>query len=74
MSNETLERAARDADPALLRRPVNRVTAVRRLTNRYNEQCERFPLTRELGLELYVRANLRGVMAHGLLAMYDEEV
>lgn len=34
----------------------------RRLRARYDEQCERFPQTREIGWPLYKQRNLRGVI------------
>ena len=53
---------------------------IRRLRNRYDEQCHKFPKTSELGWKLYMRANLAGTMrndramwardGHGALEMY----
>lgn len=51
--------------------PIDRQTAVRRLTNRYNEQCELFPRTREIPLKLYIRRNVSHVMREGLLESYN---
>jgi hypothetical protein len=51
---------------------IDKQTAVRRLTNRWREQCELYPTMREeIPLALYVRRNLPGVMRDGLLADYD---
>src|SRR5579862_6590692 len=52
--------------------PIDHETAVRRLTNRYREQCAEFTATREITLADYVRRNLRVTMRDGLLADYDE--
>lgn len=47
-------------------------TAKRRLTNRWHEQCERFPTMRnEITLERYVQVNLAYVMRYGLLSSYE---
>ena len=47
-------------------------TATRRLTNRWNEQCEQFPIMRnEIPLELYLTRNLARVMLYNLLERYD---
>ncbi len=32
---------------------------IKYLTQRYNEQCDKFPRTRELSLQLYIKRNLR---------------
>ena len=32
--------------------------AIERLTSRYNEQCDAFPRTREIPLQLYIARNL----------------
>jgi hypothetical protein len=50
---------------------TDRQTAERRLTARYNEQCERFALTREIPLARYLAANLDCVMRGDLLQSYD---
>lgn len=42
---------------------IDRQTAIRRLTNRWHEQVEHFPLMRhEIPLDLYIRANLGAVL------------
>lgn len=42
---------------------MDRQTAVRRLTNRWHEQCEKYPLMREcISLALYVRRNLPAML------------
>lgn len=51
---------------------IDRETAVRRLTARWNEQAERFPTMRaETPLDTYIKANLALVMRDNLLASYD---
>jgi hypothetical protein len=48
-------------------------TAVRRLTNRWNEQVERYPLMRQqIPLMSYIRANAWNVMRYGQLEKYDQ--
>jgi hypothetical protein len=39
-----------------------RQQAIKYLTDRYEEQCEKYPRTREIPLDLYVRRNLRSAM------------
>jgi hypothetical protein len=41
---------------------ATRQELARRLRARYDEQCERFPVTREIGWALYKRRNLRVVV------------
>jgi hypothetical protein len=51
---------------------VDRATAIRRLTNRYREQAERFPALRSrMSLEKYISANVEHVMETGVLEAYD---
>ncbi len=51
---------------------LTRLEAIRRLTRRYQEQCERFPLmTRDISLELYIASNVAIVMKRDLLASYS---
>lgn len=52
---------------------IDRATAERRLTNRWREQCDNFPMFREqIPLELYVRRNLPHVMSGAApLEKYD---
>lgn len=50
-------------------------TAVRRLTNRWNEQVKLYPTMRDkVPLSLYIRRNVRHVMAHDSLADYMNPV
>lgn len=50
---------------------LTRLEAIRRLTRRYQEQCERFPLMpRDISLDLYVASNVGIVMKRELLASY----
>jgi hypothetical protein len=52
--------------------PVNKAEALNRLTNRYNEQVERYPLMRDnIPLALYIRRNIKQVMRNGTLASYS---
>lgn len=59
-----------------------RTELVARMRRRYDEQCERFPRTREIGWPLYLRRNLPSVLRLDLelsavggeaLAMYRKE-
>ena len=53
--------------------PIDRETAVRRLTNRYNEQCERFPtMQNDISLELWLSRNLAYVQKGDLLKQYEK--
>ena len=53
--------------------PCNRATATQRLTKRWREQCELFPLMRDsIPLEIYIRANVAHVMKNNLLQTYDK--
>lgn len=50
---------------------IDRATARRRLTNRWLEQVERYPLMREeIPLALYIQRNIHTVMQNGALADY----
>ena len=52
---------------------LDREAAIRRLTARWNEQCERFPTLRnDFPLERYLSANAAHVMRYDLLASYDK--
>ena len=52
--------------------PISKDEALIRLTARWLEQCEMFPMMREeIPLHSYVRANLPHVMKNGLLAEYS---
>jgi hypothetical protein len=51
---------------------TDRATAKRRLTNRWLEQVELYPLMRrEIPLALYIRANIRAVLRYDLLKDYS---
>lgn len=50
---------------------LDRTTAIRRLTNRYTEICERFPRVKPMPLDIYIRVNLAAVMRRELLDSYD---
>lgn len=53
--------------------PIDRIEAIARLTARWNEQCERWPLMRrDIPLALYLQRNVALVMRRGLLASYGE--
>ena len=53
--------------------PIDRQTAVRRLTNRYREQSDLFPTMRDsVPLALYIRRNVGHVMREGLLESYNQ--
>jgi hypothetical protein len=42
---------------------IDRITAIRRLTNRYNEQCDVWPTLRErIPLKLYIERNILAVL------------
>ncbi len=46
---------------------LTRQEAIKRLTNRWNEQAEKYPLMRrEIPLELYIRRNLQIVLTSEL--------
>lgn len=49
---------------------TDRATAIRRLTNRYWEQVEQFPRTREIPMQLYIQRNVRYVMQNDSLKDY----
>ncbi len=50
----------------------DRQTAIRRLTNRWHEQAEKFPTMRQdTPLDMYVAMNYRTVMADDMLKDYD---
>ena len=52
--------------------PITKEEALVRLTARWLDQCEIFPMMREeIPLHLYVRENLPHVMKNGLLAEYS---
>ncbi len=52
--------------------PIDRQTAVRRLTNRCREQCDLSPtLANDIPLKLYIRRNVGHVMREGLLESYN---
>lgn len=45
-------------------RTIDKATAVRRLTNRWHEQCERWPTLRErIPLALYIQRNIQAVLS-----------
>lgn len=51
---------------------LDRETAVRRLTNRWLEQCELFPLMREdIPLKRWIAVNIAFCRRHELLKEYD---
>jgi len=51
----------------------DRETAKRRLTARWKEQVDQFPLMRrDIPLAMYISANLQSVMRFDLLASYDK--
>lgn len=53
--------------------PIDRKTATRRLTRRWEEERERWPVMRnEIPLAKYLSANIRHVMREGLLASYEK--
>jgi hypothetical protein len=53
----------------------DKATAIRRLTNRWHEQCELFPLmARDTPLDMYLAMNYRMVMAGDMLKDYEREV
>jgi hypothetical protein len=53
--------------------PIDKDTAMRRLSGRYCELSRQFPLFQsQVTLAQYVRANLKSVMENGLLESYDE--
>jgi len=49
---------------------VSRAEAVKRLSNRHAEACERFPYTREISLERYIKRNIRQVRIFDTLREY----
>lgn len=52
---------------------ITRKEAIKRLTNRWHEQCELFPTMRErIPLALYIRANVATVMRNGYGADYAQ--
>jgi hypothetical protein len=53
---------------------IDQAEAIRRLTNRWEEQVELYPAMRhEIPLDLYIRRNLAVVMKCGQLADYARE-
>lgn len=52
---------------------MSKTEAVKRLTNRWNEQVRMFPtMQQDIPLSLYVSANLQSVMRGNLLNDYKE--
>lgn len=52
---------------------LDKLTTIRRLTNRWNEQVEKFPRMRDdVPLALYIERNFKGVRDNELFADYDQ--
>jgi hypothetical protein len=50
---------------------ISRAEAIKRLTNRWQDQVDKFPRMREdVPLELYIRRNIRAVRVFGGLEKY----
>lgn len=54
-----------------VRRPINREAAIRRCTNRWAEQQEKFPQS-DVSLKLYLARNADLVMRRDLFRDYDQ--
>lgn len=50
---------------------ISKIEAIRRLTNRFYEQCRANPLTNLVSLDDYIKTNLHSVMKFGLLKDYS---
>lgn len=52
---------------------LDHATTIRRLTNRWNDQAEKYPRMRdEVPLELYIKRNYHGVRDNDLFVSYDK--